>query len=479
MLVCLLIPGFASAAGWLFLLHPRIGLLNVAAIQLFGMGQAPFNVLSIAGMGWVEGLSRAPIAFLMTSTAFRALDRSLEEAALTAGAPGHAVLARVMVPLIRPALLSAGIYIFMIAFGSFDVPAIIGWGNRIFVFSTYIYILTNPQDVFPGYGPAAALSMVVLTIALGLIWWARRVMSHSHRYAVISGKAYRPRLTRLGRGRYLAWALFGIFITVGLVLPLLVLCWASLMPFLQLPSRAALNFISLQNYRSMPWDLLFTGLRNTSILALAAPPLVLLFSFLFSWIGFRTRLPGRAALDQIAFTPHAVPHIIIAMGFLLMALYVIQPVLPIYGTIWLLLFAFVIAWLSYGTRITNSGLIQIHRELEESAQISGASSWSVVGRIVVPLLSHGFLLAALYVAILTARELTLSVLLSTPANMTLPVVIWGIWSSGGLGRASAALVCFIICVLPFIVLYIVALQRPQGTGAAEAATPGLAGQGAA
>jgi iron(III) transport system permease protein len=321
--------------------------------------------------------------------------------------------------------------------------------------------------------------MVVLSIALLLIWWARRVMHHSHRYAVISGKAYRPRMTRLGRGRYLAWALFAGFITIALVLPLLVICWASLMPFLQLPSRAALNFISLQNYRSMPWDLLLGGLQHTSLLAIAAPPLVLLFSFLFSWLGFRTRLPGRAALDQIAFTPHAVPHIIIGMGFLLMALYVIQPVLPIYGTIWVLLFAFVIAWLSYGTRITNAGLIQIHRELEESARISGASTWGVAGRIVVPLLSHGFLLAGLYVAILTARELTLSVLLSTPANMTLPVVIWSIWSSGGLGRASAALVCFILVVLPFIILYIIALQRPRRGDAAQAATPSLTVESAA
>jgi iron(III) transport system permease protein len=469
MLVALLIPGFASAAGWLFLLHPRIGLLNVAAMQVFGLDEAPFNVLSIAGMGWVEGLSRVPIAFLMASTAFRSLDRSLEEAALTAGASGRTVLTRIMLPLVRPALLSAGIYIFMIGFGSFDVPAIIGWGNRIFVFSTYIYLLTNPQDVFPGYGPPAALSTVVLGFALVLIWWARRIMQQSHRYAVISGKAYRPRLARLGRARYAAWIFFGAFITVALVLPLLVLGWASLLPFLQLPSRQALSLVSLQNYRTMPWDLLLAGLRHTAILAIAAPPLVLLFSFLFSWIGFRTRLPGRTVLDQIAFTPHAVPHIVIAMGFLLMALYVIQPVLPIYGTVWVLLFAFVIAWLSYGTRITNSGLIQIHRELEESARISGASTWSVVRRVVVPLLSHGFFLAGLYIALLTARELTLSVLLSTPANMTLPVAIWSVWINGGLGKASAALVCFILCVLPFILFYIMAMQKPRSRGAAAAA----------
>ena len=460
LLVSLLIPGFAAAAGWLFLLHPRIGLINLALMSGLGLHQAPFNILTLVGMGWVEGLSRAPIAFLMTSAAFRAMDRSLEEAAHTAGAPPHAVLGRIVLPLIRPSLISCAIYIFMIGFGSFDVPAIIGWGNRIFTFSTYLYLLTNPQDVFPGYGPPAALGSLLLLPALLLVWWARRMMSHSHRYAVVSGKAYRPRLTRLGGAQALAWGLIGLYLTLSLLLPLLVLVWASLLPYLQLPSARALNFISLKNFQVLPWDLFFDGLRHTAVLALLTPPLVLLVSFCFSWIGFRTRLRGRALLDQIAFAPHAIPHIVLAMGLLLMALYVVQPIVPIYGTIFVLLFAFTIGWLSYGTRMTNAGLLQIHRELEESARVAGASTWGIILRVVLPLMSRGFLLAWVYLAILTARELTLSVLLTTPGNTTLPVVIWSLWSSGGLGRASAALVCFLGCMLPLMLIYLL-LLRPR------------------
>lgn len=470
-LITLLIPGFASAAGWLTLLHPRIGLANLALMKAFGIKSAPFNILSLTGMGWVEGLSRAPLAFVMTSMAFRAMDRSLEEAALMAGAPLHAVLRRIVLPLMRPALLSAAIYILVIAFSSFDVPAIIGWGNRIFTFSTYIYLLTNPQDVFPGYGPPAALSTLVIGLAVLLMFWARRIMRHGHRYAVITGKAYRPRLTRLGRHQWTAWAFITVFITCSLVLPLIVLGWSSVLPFMQLPSKQAFNFVSLANYRTLPWSLFFSGLRHTAFLALLAPPLVLTISLFFSWFGFRSRLPGRELLDQIAFVPHTIPQIVLAMGLLLMALYVVQPVLPIYGTVWVLLFAFAIGWLSYGTRITNAGLIQIHRELEESARISGAPTWGIVRRIVVPLMSRGLLLAWLYIVILTARELTMSVLLSTPGNMTLPVVIWSLWLNGGSGQASAAIVCFLALVLPFMAIYAAMLQRGQ---AAEAAAQTLA-----
>ena len=470
-LITLLIPGFAAAAGWLFLLHPRIGLGNLALMHAFGLESPPFNILTLTGMGWVEGLSRVPLAFLMTSMAFRAMDRSLQEAALTAGAPQHAILRRIILPILRPALLSAGIYILMITFSSFDVPAIIGWGNRIFTFSTYIYLLTNPQDVFPGYGPPAALSTVMIGLALLLIWWARSIMRHGHRYAVITGKAYRPHFTRLGRHQITAWTLILVFVTCSLVLPLMVLGWSSLLPFLQLPSAQAMKVVSLGNYRGLPWAIFVRGLRHTAFLALLAPPLVLTISLFFSWFGFRSKLPGRELLDQVAFVPHAIPHIVLSMGLLLIALYVVQPVLPIYGTVWALLFAFTIGWLSYGTRITNAGLLQIHRELEESARLSGAPTWGIVRRIVLPLMARGLLLAWLYIAILTARELTLSILLSTPGNVTLPVMIWSLWLDGGLGQASAAIVCFLALVMPLMGIYVALLQRQQGAQFASRSLP--------
>ena len=139
MTIGLLIPGFAVAMGWLFLLHPRIGIVNQLLQDTFGLIDAPLSITTITGMGWVQGLNLTPVAFIMTAGAFRAMDPKLEEAAEASGASTARMILTVTIPLIWPGILAAAIYIFTVGLSAFDVPAIIGWSNRIFTFSTYMY----------------------------------------------------------------------------------------------------------------------------------------------------------------------------------------------------------------------------------------------------------------------------------------------------------------------------------------------------
>ena len=171
------------------------------------------------------------------------------------------------------------------------------------------------------------------------------------------------------------------------LLPILLLIWSSLLPFFQLPSGRAFAFVSLNHYASLPWEIVFKALGNTLVLAVLVPTVTLAIALAFSWVVLRSRIRGRGAFDFIAFLPHAVPSIVFGVGALLLALFVLQRALPIYGTIWVLLVVFTIARISYGTRMTNSGLIQIHAELEESAQMSGATTWQGFRRISLPLLA--------------------------------------------------------------------------------------------
>jgi iron(III) transport system permease protein len=462
----LLIPGFATAMGWLFLMHPRIGLFNAVAMQVFGFGSAPFNIASIIGMGWVQGLNLAPIGFIMTASVLRAIDPALEESAQMSGAALPAITRRVTLPLAWPGILAAGIYIFTLGFAAFDVPAIIGWSNKIFTFSTFLVNELAPADGLPAYGPAAALSTVMIALASGLSWWYGRLQTQAHRFQTVTGKAYRPRLIVLGKHAPWAWRFLALYFTLAKLLPLAVTVWAAALPYFQLPSADALASLSLVNFQRIHWDLFFVGARNTLFLTIATPTLTLALAIAFSWVALRSKLPGRSVFDFIAFLPHAIPNIVFSVGVLLFVIYAIQRIVPLYGTLWLLLFLFVIARLSYATRMTNGTLLQVHRDLEEAATVSGGASGTVLRSVLLPLLTPTLIYAWLWTALLTFRELTLAVLLTTRDNLTLPVVVWSIWQDGGFGKAAAITLLLMALMVPLIVLYWWAMRR---TGLREGA----------
>ena len=412
-------------------------------------------------MGFVQGLNLAPLAFIMTAAVFRSMDPSLEEAAQVHGAGPLRVLRRITVRLAWPGIMAASIYVFMTAFAAFDVPAIIGWGNRIFTFSTYLYLLLNPQDVLPQYGLAAALSTMALVIAAH---WRAGGTADAAALAPLCGghrRAYRPKLAPLGRRAIGAWCFIGAYLLLsqGHADPAARLCVGTAV----LPAAervCVLDHVAVALPHAAVGACVPRGRQHTCP-GRAGADVTLAISLAFSWVVLRSRIPGRAGFDFIAFLPHAVPSIIFGVGALLLTLFVLQRALPLYGTIWILLIVFVIARISYGTRMTNSGLIQIHAELEESAQMSGASTWDAFRRVTMPLLAPTLLYAWLWIALLTFRELTLAVILSTAENVTFPVVVWSLWLGGGLGQASALAMVMLVMMTPLIALYWL-IARRQG-----------------
>jgi len=457
--VALLIPGFSVALGWLFLLNPRIGLINLALESLLGLRSAPFDISTLPGMGIVEGLSLAPVAFVMTAIVFRAMDASLDEAARVAGAGIWQSLRRVTVPLAWPGVLAAGIYIFTIGFGTFDVPAILGLQARIFTFSTYVYLQISPTDGLPEYGGVAALSVFMLALAVMFSGWYNRVQRQAPRYAVVTGKAYRPALIRLGRWRWLAVAFVALYLAISQLLPTLTLLWSAGLPYLQPVDAAAFASLSLNNFRDLPQGLVASGLRNTAALMLLVPSITLVLSVAISWVVLRSRLRWRALFDFFAFLPHAVPKIVFSVAAWLLALFVLGKALPIYGTIWILVPVYVVATLSYGTRMINGALIQIHRELEESAMVSGAGLAGTMRSVLLPLLTPAMLYSWLWIALLSYRELTIPVVLSTNNNQPLSVIVWSLVLSDSLGQGSAVAVMMLLLMLPILLIYATIARR--------------------
>jgi iron(III) transport system permease protein len=457
--VALLIPGFSVALGWLFLLSPRIGLINLALQSLFGLRSAPFDISTLLGMGIVEGLSLTPVTFIMTATVIRSIDPSLDEAASMGGANLWQTLRRVTVPLAWPGVLAASIYVFTIGFAAFDVPAILGLTSRIFTFSTYVYLQVSPTDGLPEYGGVAALSVFMVALAILFSWWYGRVQARAPRYSVVTGKAYRPRLIALGRFRWLAIAFVVTYFVFSELLPVVTLAWSAALPFLQPPSADAFAHLSFGNFLNLPRGLVLNGLKNTAMLMLIVPTITVALSLCVSWVVLRSRLRFRAMFDFFAFLPHTVPTIVFSVAAWLLALFVLRRFVPLYGTIWILVLVYVVAMLSYGSRMTNGALIQIHRELEESARMSGAGLAGIVRSVLVPLLTPAMMYAWIWIALLSYRELTLPVVLSTSGNQPLSMVVWSLVLSSSFGRASAVAIGMLVLLLPVLALYWTVARR--------------------
>jgi iron(III) transport system permease protein len=154
-----------------------------------------------------------------------------------------------------------------------------------------------------------------------------------------------------------------------------------------------------------------------------------------------------------------VPKIVFSVAAWLLALFVLRNVLPIYGTIWILLPVYVVAALSYGTRMINGALIQIHRELEESAMVGGASLTGTLRAVLLPLLRPAILYSWIWIALLSYRELTIPVVLSTNDNQPLSVIVWSLVLSNSSGQASAVAVMMLGLMLPVLLVYAAIARR--------------------
>ncbi len=449
----LVIPGFMQGMGWSLMLSPNIGIINRYLMQIIGLEQAPFNIYSLGGMIFVQGLTLVPPAFFILLPIMMGMDASFEEAAYLSGASKIRTFFRINMPLALPAIVAAGIYVFVLAFALFEVPAVLGFPDRIFVFSTMLYFLVYLQEGgLPEYGLAAAYGSVVIVASVLMAAYYSKLLKRGRKYATITGKGRRAKILALGRWRPLALALMSLYFTLALVLPLLMLVYYSLLPYFQLPSLKVLSALTLQNYISVYTGQGIRAFINTGILITIVPFAVVLIAIPISWIVVRSRLRGRFVMDSIAFLPIAVPRVVLAVALIYLAL-LARNFLPIYGTILLIALAHFIAFMSFSTRTLNAAMIQIHSDLEDAARTSGASIVKVLRKITGPLLKPALFATWFWVMLLSFREVTVAVMLSSTDSMVLPVQIWILWNGGLVHDAAAAAVMLALIAIVLMLLF--------------------------
>ncbi len=444
-----ILPPILVAISWVMLLNPSNGLINASIVNLFGVERGPFNIYSIPGLIFVESLILTPLAFLIIAAAMKSMDPSLEESAKTLGSSELGVAYRITFPLMRPAILAAGTLNFVRAVESFDTPAIIALPARIEVFTTKIW--REALGSFPtNHNLAAAYGVGILTVALLFVYLYRHFTSQVESFSTVTGKGFRPHQIDLGSWRYVASGFAFLLLVLLVVLPILVLLLVALLPYYHVPTWQTWQNLTLENFRYI-WatSRVLKAFANSIFLALSGATICMVLASLASYITVRTKLAARGILEGLVFIPWAFPGTALALG--LLWAYVDFPI-PIYGTLWIILIAYVTRFLPYGMRAVSSTIIQVHKELEEASVACGAGFLATFRRVLIPMMRPGVMAGWIILVTIFMREFSATLFLYSPGSEPLGPLLYFLYLDGMRGRVAA--IGIVISVISVVLIAI-------------------------
>lgn len=470
-LVTLAVPFFIEDISWTYLLNPTNGLFNLGFKALTGF--PIFDVYSIWGLIVVMGVDLTPLSYLMMTASLSLMDPLFAESSRVSGAGLGTTIRRIIIPVLRPALLSTLMLDFIISMEAFDAPAIIGIPGRVYVLTTSIYRAIVGQ-VPPNYGVATAYGVLLITFTLAAVALYLRYTRQAMRYETFGSRAGRPKLIPLGRMKWFA-ALF--FLAYAFLYPVPVIATIALAsvhlfwnPNFLLTGFTLSNFSDfLSTTNALP------SMLNSVVVGISASAVAVLLAFGIGYARVRASAPGARIAEVVVTIPLALPTLVLGVA-LLWAL-VFSP-LPIYGTIWALSFAYVVKYLPVVLRLLSGPLIQLQKDFEEASRVAGASPLRTVRSIVLPLLRPGLVISAVYVFLVSVKDLGAAVILVTQKSQLLSAVIFQFWSAGEFPIAAAAGALYIL-VLAFVLLVAIflfkanptALVAPEGRRAAPETSP--------
>ena len=455
-IVSLGIPYVLYIVAWILFLG-KAGPFNTFLQQTFGGTELYINIYSLGGMIFVEGMLWSPLAFLLLSPVFRNSDASFEEASSICGAGLFSTLRHVTLGMARPALLALGLLVFIKASESFEVPALVGLPGSARVLTSTIYQRLT-LDMPPDIGSASAFGVLLLVVMAVLLQVYSHVAAQTHRYQTVTGKGFRPRVIRLGRWRYAAGALIVIIPFIVVVIPLATILWAALLPYYQPFSIKAVPLLGFGNFAQVLNSPSFRGsIVNSLVLGAAAATIVTALAAVAGWCVAR-RTSGSRLLDSLAALPLVFPAIVLGLAFLEIFVHAGS---QIYGSLLSLVVVSVVAYIPYGLRYAQLGVIQIHPELEEAAAIAGAKQIRTFVRVVLPLLIPALISCWLFVFLLAVRAVSLMLLLAGPDSQVVAVTLFDFWNNGQVDELAALGCIWTAIMTVFCVAFLVVARRYQ------------------
>ena len=426
------VPAIVRVIGWILLFGPQAGSANELFRQVTGTDGTVLDIFTLPAMILVEGIFWIPLVFLMMSATFRSMDPSLEEAAMTSGAGTWRTIRRVTASVALPSILSMVLLTFIRAVQAFEVPLLLGVPAGAYTFTTEVY-LDVTSGIMPDYSFSSAYGVLLVAFLVVGIAFYTRATRRASSFSTITGKGFRPRLLDLGGGRWIATAIV-LAIVLLQFLPLLAIVSASLLPGFGLKG-AIWEHLTLDNYRTVLGDPpIILGLEDSFSIGILSATGVMLITAVVAWVIVRGKTRWGGLLDQLASLPLVLPGIV--LGIAVLVLYLRSPI-PVYGTIWILVIAYVTTYLPYGLRYAHPGMLQIHPELEESAELSGAGWLTRFRRVVVPLLLPALFAGWIFVFLISVRELSVAALLYTPRSPVIATTMLDLWTNGNTNQVTA------------------------------------------
>jgi len=445
--------GYVVAAG-------PVGFLSLWAQNLLGF--IPWNVYSLTSIVIIAGLTHVPHAYLYISSALRSMGSDVEEAARVAGATPLRVMVSVSLPMVRPAMLYASVLLFFLGLEVFGLVLVLGDPEGNLVLATYLYKLTNKLGI-PSYHLMAAVAVVLICMTIPLVMLQRRLMRTANRFVTVKGKASRARALPLGKWRWLAGSVVGLWLFVTIVVPLVGVLLRAFVSNWGMGVNL-LDVLSLDAFRtvfSQP-NLIRAIVNSVAIGVFGGAAAVICYTF----IGLAMhRKPDNTTrfLDYSVLVPRAVPGLLAGLAFLWVFLFVpmwlndsleegwlsvlpfatwlqdhfVESLRSLRSTIFSVWVAYTVVWMAYGLRLISSTLLQVGPELEEAARSAGATRSQVTRHVTVPLAKYGLIGSWLLMFLIFEREYSTGVYLLSPGTETIGSMLVSLWASGAIDIVAA------------------------------------------
>ena len=442
------------ALGW-YVLYGPAGYVSLFMQQWFGA--VPWNLASIPGMGVLGGLAMAPAVMLFCTSSLSLMDASLEDAARSAGASPLRVVLSITLPLLRPAIIYSLLLTFVGGLEMLSIPLVFGWPAGLEFFTTFLLRETMGRAE-PDYGVLGAAAIALLLLVATLVLIQQFLLKHRQRFVTVRGKSQRPKPIDVGRWRWVIFGAFAVYLTFTVVLPMLALVLRSFVQYLT-PLMSPWQFLTLDHYRTMvEQDIFLRSILNSLVLATIGAAIATALMAVIVAVVQRSEFRYARHLEMLTMFPRAVPGMVVGIGFLWAVLWI--PGLSwLHGTLAIMAIAFTMRDLPTAYATVAPSFLQIGKEIDQSARVSGASWWRTVVSIVVPIARPALIACYLIVFISFIKEYASAVFLYAPGNEIIGTTMLSVWAKGEVGPVAA-----LSAIQLVLTLVLVAILAKLGRG---------------